>query len=74
MYEGRLEEGMVLTAPGNDGQLGYRRVKLIAGHADTGWIFEELPSRLSERPYPQFGRAPEENLRIVFVPEEEDDE
>lgn len=68
-YEGPLRSDMILTAPDNAGEPGFRRVRLLARHPDGGWIVEDVPSRL----YPSGSwmiRSPEENLRIVFEPEE----
>lgn len=73
-YEGELAIGMIFTCPDSDGELGFRRVKVIGRHPDTGdWLIEELPSRLMTKVRGDIGairRCPEINLRIVFVPEE----
>jgi hypothetical protein len=70
-YDGPLELGMVLTAPDNDGTLGYRRVKLVGQHMDGRWFMEDLPSKLRPRPDRSSYPIDEANLRIVFRPEEE---
>jgi hypothetical protein len=68
-YTGPLTVGMIMTAPDNDGRLGFRRLRLLAEHPDGGWIVEDLPSR-ARRSSGSLARCPELNLRIVFVPEE----
>lgn len=76
---------MILTAPDNDGVLGYRRDKLLARHPDKPhlWIYEALPCRM-RKPIGRYdpatgeragsgvgevGLCPEVNLRIVMRPE-----
>lgn len=72
-YEGPLEVGMILTAPDNDGELGYRRIRLVARDLDgERWIYEDLPARIWRKLGPDSGhlsRVPEINIRIVFEPE-----
>jgi hypothetical protein len=67
-FEEEVYPGMVLTAPDNDGVLGFRRVRVLAEHPDGGWLIEDLPSRMRHRPR-GVTRCPELNLRIVFEPE-----
>lgn len=67
-YKGPVEAEMVFTAPGGDGELGFRRVRILAEHPDGGWIYEELPGRMRTE-VGRIGRCPDLNLRIVFVPE-----
>jgi hypothetical protein len=69
-YEGPIEVGMVFTCPDNSGELGFRRVRVLAAHPDGGWILEDLPGRMKRENYGPF-RSPELNLRIVFQPEGE---
>lgn len=72
-YSGPVEPGMVFTAPDNDGKLGYRRVKVIARTIDSDiLIIEEMPSRIRYVQSGQISKCPETNLRIVFVPEEDE--
>lgn len=70
-YEGPIEVGMVFTAPDNDGQLGYRRVRLLARHPfkDGTLIIEEMKSRMKGRREGEIFPCPEANLRFVFEPE-----
>jgi hypothetical protein len=74
-YEGPLEPGMILTAPDNDGTLGFRRDLLLTRHPNKPdlWIYEALPCRMRAQPgsgVGQVGICPEINLRIVMQPEE----
>lgn len=72
-YNGPFEVGMVLTAPDNEGKLGFRRIRLLAEHPDGGWIYEDLPSRMNRRRgLSDLGVCPEVSLRIVFEPEPTD--
>lgn len=70
-YEGSIEVGMVLTAPDNDGELGFRRVRVLAEHPDGGWIVDDLPSKMTKLRQSTYGPTvcPDINLRIVFQPE-----
>lgn len=70
-YEGLVEVDMVFTCPDNDGELGFRRVRILAEHPDGGWIFEDLPSRMNRLALKRLSVCPDLNLRVVFVPEEE---
>jgi hypothetical protein len=68
-YKGPFEVGMILTCPDNDGELGFRRIRLLAPYPDSDmWIYEDLPSRL-QHSSGHVGKLPELNLRIVFEPE-----
>lgn len=67
---------MILTAPDNDGTLGYRRDLLLCRHPNKPdlWLYEGLPCRMRKRPGSGVGTVgvcPEVNLRIVMRPEQE---
>lgn len=67
-YEGPIEDGMVFTAPDNDGNV-FRRVRVVGHHIDGDLICEDLPSRYRGR-HGEVFRCPEFNLRVVFKPEQ----
>lgn len=69
-YTGEVTEGMIFTAPDNDGRLGYRRVKVVAWYDDETVILEEMPGRIRYSQPGAIFKCPLVNLRIVFVPEE----
>lgn len=70
-YDGPIEEGMIFTSPDNDGELGYRRLKVIGADADDGMlVLKEMPGRIRYAPTGSVFKCPELNLRIVFFLEE----
>lgn len=71
-YDGPIRPGMIFTAPDNDGEFGYRRVKVVATDPEDGLlILKEMPGRIRYAQVGSIFKCPEVNLRIVFFLEGE---
>lgn len=70
-WKGPVSIGETFTAPDNDGELGFRRVRVIGRHPDDEkmLICQEQASRMKGRRVGEVFLCPELNLRIVFWPE-----
>jgi hypothetical protein len=74
-YDGPIETGMVMVAPGNDGGV-FRRDVVLCRHPfdEKTIILEGLPCRMRRKIGAGVGEltsCPESNLRYVFVPEDQ---
>lgn len=72
-YEGPIDPGMVMVAPGNEGE-PYRRDLVLARHPfePDSIILEALPCKMRARRGSGVGEVfvcPEINLRIISRPE-----
>jgi hypothetical protein len=73
-YKGPIEVGMVMVAPGNDGEV-YRRDRVIGRHPfeQNIVLLEALPCPMRRERF-EIGeviRCPEINLRLISTPEDQ---